>query len=134
MRKRIVFAIIFKSRIIITFNLTFVKNEMNAEHSNAHASTINFYKNVNIHSYAILFFNTFLLFTIKRRKRGGNKNYYNNDNDENNEKKAITIKINETNKTKIEIKTKLKMNANSGIRISIIIFIMKRFFAKRASI
>ena len=43
-----------------------------------------------------------------------------------------TIKVKEINET-IEIKTKTKKSVNSRIRISIIIFIMRKFFAKRAS-
>ena len=47
--------------------------------------------------------------------------------------KAIkAIRIEKTNET-IKIKTKTKKDVNSRIRISIIIFIMKESFAKRAS-
>ena len=47
--------------------------------------------------------------------------------------KAIKItKIKKINGV-IEIKTEIKKGVNSEIRISIIIFIMKRFFAERAS-
>ena len=61
-----------------------------------------------------------------------------------NEKKVIMTKVNGVTKTikvikiekaneAIKIKTKIKENVNSGIRISIIIFIMRRFFAERVS-
>ena len=43
------------------------------------------------------------------------------------------IKINEINKTKVEIKAKTKRKINSKIRISIIIFIIKKSLTKRAS-
>ena len=45
----------------------------------------------------------------------------------------MIIKTNKINETKVEIKAKIKKNVNSKIRISIIIFIMKRSFAERAS-
>ena len=77
----------FESRITITFNLMFIKNEMNAEHTNAYASITNFYKNVNIYFHAIFFLNIFLLLIIKRRRKNENKNCRNNNNDENNEEK-----------------------------------------------
>ena len=76
----------FRSRAAIAFNLIIIKKKINAEHPNAHASIIDFCKNVNIHFYAIFFFNIFLLFTIRKKRKDENKNYYNNNNDENNEK------------------------------------------------
>ena len=61
-----------------------------------------------------------------------------------NEKKTITTKANEITKAikaikiekaneTIKAKTKTKKDVNSRIRISIIIFIIKKSFAKRAS-
>ena len=73
----------FESRVAIIFDLIFVKNETKIKDSSAHASTISFCKNVNIHFHAIFFFNIFLLFMLKRRKKDENKNCYNNNNNEN---------------------------------------------------
>ena len=75
-------------RATIIFNLIFVKNEMKTEDPNAHALIISFYKIVNIYSHAIFFFNIFLLFTMRKRKRDGNKNCRNNNNDESKRKKS----------------------------------------------
>ena len=77
-----------RSRTAIIFDLIIIKKKTNAEHSSSHASTINFYKNVNTRFHAIFFFNILLLFTIKRKRnkggRNNNSNNYNNNNNNNN--------------------------------------------------
>ena len=78
----------FKPRATIIFDLTFIKSEAGAKNSSAHALIINFYKIVNTHSHAIFSFNTFLLFTIRRKRRDENKNYRNNNNNENKREKS----------------------------------------------
>ena len=91
MKKRIDLTRMFRSRIMIAFRLIIVKKEASAGHSGSHITIINFYKNVNIRSYAIFSFNIFLLFTIKREKsknnRNNNNNNYNNNNNNNDKSK-----------------------------------------------
>ena len=48
-------------------------------------------------------------------------------------RKMMMIKINEINEIKVKAETKTKKDANSKIRISIIIFTMRRPLAERAS-
>ena len=134
MRKEIVFVIIFRSRAIIAFDLIIVKKKTNAEHPSAHASIISFYKNVNTYFHAIFFFSTFLLFIIRKKKEIKIKIIVIIIITKITKKIIIMIKTNEANKAKVETKTKTKKDVNSKIRISIIIFIIKKPFAKRASI
>ena len=65
--------------------------------------TINFYKNVNIYSYATFSFNIFLLFTIMKKKRI-----------------KIIIKINAKVETKVNVIIKvLKVSANAKAKTNV---------------